>query len=66
MLVPALPLCTDVCYTLFVASSSRHGKEVCVMENVVQSFILSVAAGVVCHYLCRWLDERVHGNKPER
>ena len=36
------------------------------MENVVQSFILSVAAGVVCHYLCRWLDERANGNKPER
>ena len=36
------------------------------MENVVQSFILSVAAGGVCHYLCRWLDERAKGNKPER
>ncbi len=36
------------------------------MENVVAPFLISVAAGVVCHYLCRWLDERVKGNKPER
>ena len=36
------------------------------MENVTLSFFLSVTAGVVCHYLCRWLDERAAGNKPER
>ena len=36
------------------------------MENMFLSFLISVAAGVVCHYLCRWLDERANGNKPER
>lgn len=36
------------------------------MNEVAVSFLLSVAAGVVCHYLCRWLDERANGNKPER
>nr|DAJ36005.1 MAG TPA: toxin [Caudoviricetes sp.] len=36
------------------------------MNEIAVSFLLSVAAGVVCHYLCRWLDERVNGNKPER
>ena len=29
------------------------------MENFVVPFLLSVAAGVVCHCLCKWLDERV-------
>ena len=36
------------------------------MENIVTVFLLSVAAGVVSHYLCKWLDERTKGNKPER
>ena len=34
------------------------------MESIPLSFLLSVAAGVVCHYLCKWLDERVKGNRP--
>ena len=34
------------------------------MENIVLPFLLSVAAGVVCHYLCKWLDKRASGNKP--
>lgn len=36
------------------------------MENIALPFLISVMAGVVCHYLCKWLDERVSGNKPER
>ena len=36
------------------------------MNEIAVSFLLSVAAGVVCHYLCGWLDERANGNKPER
>ena len=36
------------------------------MENVTTNFLISVAAGIVCHYFCRWLDERETGNKPER
>ncbi|WP_298591525.1 nitrate reductase [uncultured Selenomonas sp.] len=35
------------------------------MENIAISFLISVTAGIVCHYLCRWLDERSTGNKPE-
>ena len=36
------------------------------MENVTTNSLISVAAGIVFHYLCRWLDERETGNKPER
>ncbi|WP_198003347.1 nitrate reductase [Selenomonas sp. CM52] len=35
------------------------------MEDIVTTFLLSVTAGVVCHYLCQWLDARAKGNKPE-
>ena len=35
------------------------------MESIPLSFLLSVAAGVVCHYLCKWLDERVTGNRQQ-
>ena len=29
-----------------------------VIENIIISFFISFAAGVACHYLCKWLDER--------
>ena len=32
------------------------------MEMVV-SFILSVAAGVVCYYICQWLEEPIKAGK---
>lgn len=27
-----------------------------VLMNEISSFIVSLMAGIVCHYLCRWLD----------
>nr|DAV53784.1 MAG TPA: hypothetical protein [Caudoviricetes sp.] len=33
----------------------RYGKGVSDMENLI-SFIVAVAAGVVCHYIIKWLD----------
>ncbi len=38
------------------------GKEVIPMEQVV-SFILSIAAGVVSNYICKWLDEQFKAGK---
>mgnify|MGYP004642429037 CR=1 len=26
------------------------------MAEVILTFIISVLAGVVCHYICKWLD----------
>ena len=35
------------------------------MENLI-SFIVAVAAGVVCHYICKWLDKDTNkGNQPK-
>lgn len=25
-------------------------------EDILTAFIISVLAGVVCHYICKWLD----------
>ena len=27
----------------------------------VRAFLVSVAAGIVCHYICKWLDRRRKG-----
>lgn len=37
------------------------GKEVNSM-NAVISFVLSVAAGIVSYYICKWLDEQFFMN----
>lgn len=26
------------------------------------SFLLSITAGVICHYICKWLDEKHDDN----
>ena len=46
--------CSALCYTLCVASSipAREGG----VSRMIDSFMLSVLAGIVCHYLCKWLD----------
>ena len=46
--------CSALCYTLCVASSipAREGG----VSSMLISFLLSVLAGIVCHYLCKWLD----------
>ena len=56
-----LLLCDEVCYTWRVASP-RHGNGKGVhgrMENITTTFLISVAAGIVSYYLCKWLDERL-------
>ena len=39
------------CYRLHTG----NGKEVFIMDLAL-SFIVAVAAGVVCHYIIKWLD----------
>lgn len=43
-------------------SSHFHGKEVIPMEMVF-TFVLSVAAGIVAYYICKWLDDLFKGGK---
>lgn len=31
--------------------------------NLLNSFILSVAAGIVSYYICKWLDEQFKAGK---
>lgn len=45
---------SDGCYNQFAAVPSS-GKEVVAVE-VLMAFIISVAAGVVTYYICKWLD----------
>ncbi len=36
------------------------------MRPLLISFVISVAAGLTCHYLCKWLDgNRQKGNQPK-
>ena len=46
------------CYTCFVVSPTPRqlGKEVTLLEPIT-SLIVSVMAGVICHLICKWLDE---------
>ena len=45
-----------LCYHAGVtASDTGNRKEVSYMEFVL-SFLVAVAAGVVCHYVIKWLD----------
>ena len=45
---------SELWYTGCVASSipAREGG----VSRMLISFLLSVLAGIVCHYLCKWLD----------
>lgn len=40
---------------LIILSASSAGKEVETVEYIT-TFVLSVMAGIVDHYLCKWLD----------
>lgn len=45
-----------LCYNFSVtASDTRYGEEVFHMDEVI-SLIVAVAAGVICHYIIKWLD----------
>ena len=46
----------SICYNFSVtASDTRYGREVLCMEFAL-SFIIAVTAGIVCHYVIKWLD----------
>ena len=57
-------MCRIFCYTVPVGlpTSIYKRKGVVTMEMVV-SFILSVAAGVVSYYICKWLEEQFKAGK---
>lgn len=46
---------SDMIYYIRYRLLYRYGKEVLNMEFAI-SFIVAVAAGVVCHYIIKWLD----------
>ncbi|WP_207646214.1 hypothetical protein [Pseudobutyrivibrio sp. ACV-2] len=33
--------------------------------DVVVAFLVSVMAGIACHYICKWLDRDESGNEPK-
>lgn len=33
--------------------------------NILISFIISVMAGIVCHYICKWLGSDEEDNQPK-
>ena len=33
--------------------------------DLVVAFLISVMAGIVCHYICKWLDGDDNGNEPK-
>lgn len=43
-------------------SGPFYGKEVSLL-NTFFTFALSVAAGIVADYICKWLDEQFHSGK---
>ena len=37
-------------------SYTGNREEVDIMSGIVVSFLVSLAAGIACYYICRWLD----------
>ena len=55
-----------MCYNIIVASPTRHRREVSLLESIF-SFIISVVAGIVANYICKWLDGvQKKGNQPKK
>lgn len=40
---------------------SGNREEVSMMTGIVISFLVSLAAGIACYYICAWLDSRGKG-----
>ena len=59
---PALLFVED-CVILYLPlhSGPFYGKEVRRM-SIISNFLLSVAAGIVATYICKWLDEQFFVN----
>ena len=57
-------MCRLFCYTIFVGlPTSIHKREEVSFMNFIISFTLSVAAGVVSYYICKWLDDQFRAGK---
>ena len=44
------------CYNTFVGSPTE-GR--CALMNYITAFLISVAAGIVSYYICKWLDGKM-------
>ena len=52
------------CYTVPVGlPTSIYKRKGVIPMDILFSFILSVAAGVVSYYICKWLDEQFKAGK---
>ena len=49
---------THMCYNRKATylPDKREGGEIR-MEGITVSLLVSIAAGIICHYICKWLDE---------
>ena len=45
-----------LCYNTYVTASNLVTERRCIAVEFLLSFIVAVAAGVVCHYIIKWLD----------
>lgn len=46
---------------MMLPSYTGNRKEVDIVD-IVTSFFVSVMAGIVCYYICRWLDRHSKGS----
>ena len=57
-------MCRIFCYTVLVGLPTWIYKRKGVIPmDILFSFILSVAAGVVSYYICKWLEEQFKAGK---
>jgi hypothetical protein len=43
--------------------TDTHDREEVMVMTYIISFLIAVAAGVVCHYIIKWLDSNNKGDK---
>lgn len=57
-------MCRIFCYTVPVGlPTSIYKRKGVIPMDILFSFILSVAAGVVSYYICKWLEEQFKAGK---
>lgn len=53
----------ELCYTAIVVIPTPATERGCiVLTNAFVSFLVTVAGGVVCHYIIKWLDGNDNDN----
>jgi len=52
-----IPFLSKLCYN-FSVTAPKLATEGGVFMEVILSFVATVVAGVVCHYIIKWLDGR--------